>query len=116
MRETNKRAIGKRGEEVAIQYLLKQGVLLLDQNFYFSGGEIDLIVKDGEYICFIEVKYRTNTKLGYPSESVGITKQRKIRFGARQYLYRHHQLESTPCRFDVISIIDQEITWIKNAF
>lgn len=116
MKKTNKRDVGKQGEETAKQFLLQKGIPILEENFYFHGGEIDLIAKEEEYICFIEVKYRTDTKSGYPEEAVNRTKQHRIRLGAGQYLYQKQLPTETACRFDIISILGQEITWIKNAF
>ncbi len=93
-----------------------QGAQILEQNFYFHGGELDIVAKDDEYLCFIEVKYRKNQNFGSPEEAVTLAKQRKILQGARRYLYQNHLPSDTPCRFDVISIYNEEISWIKNAF
>ena len=112
----NKRSLGAEKEELAMEYLKEQGVKLLAKNFYFRGGELDLIVKDGEYVCFIEVKYRKSLSYGYPEEAVTLAKQKKILQGARFFLYQNHFPAETPCRFDVISIYKEEISWVKNAF
>jgi len=110
------RSLGTEKEMLAVEYMKQQGAILLEQNFYFRGGEIDLIIKDGEYICFIEVKYRNSRNYGFPEEAVTPAKQKKIIQGARIYLYRNHYPSDTPCRFDVISVYKDEITWIKDAF
>ena len=112
----NKRKLGSEKEELAIAYLTEQGIKILARNFYFRGGELDLIVKDGEYICFIEVKYRKNDRFGCPEDSVTFAKQKKMIKGARQYLYSKKYPEQIPCRFDVIAIHQEDITWIQNAF
>jgi len=112
----NKRSLGTEKELLAVEYLKEQGVEVLESNFYFRGGELDLIVKDGEYLCFVEVKYRKSSSYGLPEEAVTISKQRKIIQGAKLYLYRNKYPLDTPCRFDVISIFQNEITWIKDAF
>lgn len=112
----NKRSLGNEKEELAVSYLKEQKAVILAQNFYFRGGEIDLIVKDGEYVCFIEVKYRKNTRFGAPEEAVTLSKQKKIIQGARYYLYKNKYPTDIPCRFDVISVYGEEITWIKDAF
>ena len=112
----NKRQLGTEKEEQAAAYVMECGATLLAKNFFFHGGEVDLIIKDGEYICFIEVKYRKSSKYGYPEEAVTIAKQRKILQGAKLFLYRNQYPVDTPCRFDVISICKDEITWIKDAF
>lgn len=112
----NKRSLGTEKEILAIEYIQNRGAILLTKNFYFHGGEIDLIIKDGEYICFIEVKYRKSKEYGLPEEAVTISKQKKIIQGAKLYLYRNKFPSDTPCRFDVISVFREEITWIKDAF
>lgn len=112
----NKRSLGTEKEELAIEYLKNQGAVLLARNFYFHGGELDLIVKDKDYLCFVEVKYRKSKSYGFPEEAVTKTKQKKMIQGAKVYLYQNHYASDTPCRFDVISIYQEEITWIKDAF
>ena len=112
----NKRKLGNEKEELAAAYLKEQGVQMLDKNFYFHGGELDLVAKDGEYLCFIEVKYRRNSRFGSPEAAVTTAKQRKIIHGAKVYLYQKRYPEETPCRFDVVSICREEIRWIPDAF
>ena len=112
----NKRSLGLLKEELAAQHLINQGADILERNFYFRGGELDLIAKDGEYLCFVEVKYRKSTSFGFPEEAVTYTKQKKMLSGARYYLYKNHYPADTPCRFDIISIYGEEILWIKDAF
>ncbi len=113
---SNKRQVGSHYEQLAADYLIKNGVQILERNFRCSQGELDLIVRDGRYLVFIEVKYRTTVSKGEPLESVNLRKQQRIRNAARYYLYQHRYGEDTPCRFDVISILDGEIRWIQNAF
>lgn len=112
----NKRGLGTEKETLAVAYLKEQNAELLTKNFYFRGGEIDLIAKDGEYVCFIEVKYRKNNCFGFPEEAVTLSKQKKIIQGAKVYLYQNRYSADTPCRFDVISVSGNNITWIKDAF
>lgn len=112
----NKRRIGSRYEEQAAAYLRQQGLIIQAQNYRNRYGEIDLIAKDGDYLVFIEVKYRRDEDKGNPFEAVSGGKQQRIRNTARYYLYQHRYREETPCRFDVIGILAREIRWIKNAF
>ena len=112
----NKRSLGAEKEELAVAYLTEQKAEILSRNFYFRGGEIDLIAKDGEYVCFIEVKYRKNSKFGAPEEAVTLSKQKKIIQGAKVYLYQNRYPADTPCRFDVIAVSKENVTWIKDAF
>lgn len=112
----NKRSLGTEKEELAAAYLTEQGAAVLTKNFYFRGGELDIVAKDGEYLCFVEVKYRKSKAYGFPEEAVTSEKQRKIIQGAKVFLYQKRYPANTPCRFDVISIYNEEITWIKDAF
>lgn len=112
----NKRALGTQYEEITAEYLTQQGAQILERNFRCRQGEIDLIIKDGAYLVFVEVKYRSSLKNGDPAEAVTSVKQERIRTAARYYLYQNRYGEDTPCRFDVIRILRGEINWIKNAF
>ena len=108
---------GDRAEELACQYLLAQGLTLLDRNYLCKGGEIDLIMRDDNYLVFIEVKFRKNSQYGNPAEHVTNSKQRRIIHTARDYLQKHSKLAKLPVRFDVIAIQHQDdINWIKSAF
>ena len=112
----NKRQIGGEYERLAAEYVKSKGIYILEMNFRNRGGEIDIIAKDGEYICFIEVKYRTTNEWGSPLEAVNYRKQQQIRKVALFYLMCHGFHEWTPCRFDVIAFEGNEITHIENAF
>lgn len=112
----NKRLIGKEKETIASDFLRTKGYHILQQNFQCRSGEIDIIAKDQEYYVFIEVKYRKNNVLGSPEDAIDIRKIRKISQTARFYLLKNHLSEYTPCRFDVVSILNQEMQLITNAF
>lgn len=112
----NKRVLGFEQERKACEYLVSQGYRILKTNFYCHAGEIDIIAKDGDYLCFAEVKYRQNASEGYPEEAVDKRKIRRISKSALFYMNMAGYGEYTPCRFDVISILDDKITLIKNAF
>lgn len=112
----NKRKTGKEKEALAGEYLRRQGYEIVDTNFYGRFGEIDIIAKEAETLVFTEVKYRKSERLGNPFEAVDIRKQKKICQTALYYLAKHHISGDTPCRFDVIGIIGENITHIKDAF
>lgn len=111
----NKRITGSQYEALAARYLNEQGLEVLEQNYRSRQGEIDLIARDGEYLVFIEVKYRKNDSLGFPEEAVAPRKQQRIARTAGYYLYRQGYGD-IPCRFDVIAILGNRIRWIKHAF
>lgn len=94
----------------------EQGYRVLEKNYRCPGGEIDLIARDGDYLVFAEVKYRSSQARGWPEEAVNPEKQQRIRRAARFYLYRNHYGEDTPCRFDVVGILGERVRLIRNAF
>lgn len=112
----NTRKIGTEYEERAAEFLKGQGVSILERNFRCRMGEVDIISKDGDVICFVEVKYRKGNKAGFPEEAVSRTKQRVISRTADFYRMKKGLPEDRPYRFDVISIMGEETVWHKNAF
>lgn len=112
----NNRALGGEKELMAARYLVSKGYEILEMNFRNRRGEIDIIAKDSEYLVFIEVKYRKNASAGYPAEAVNEKKQRTISLVADYYMLRYGIASGTPCRFDVIAILGDEITHYENAF
>lgn len=112
----NKRQIGGKQENKASDYLREQGYEIIEHNFFSRYGEIDLIVRDDEYLVFVEVKYRKDERVGYPEEAINTSKMRNIHRTANWYMMKHQIPEDTPCRFDVVVILGEEIRVIKNAF
>ena len=117
---TQKIKLGQIGEEAAVAFLKRQGYHILERNFRNKLGEIDIIAKDDDMICFVEVKTRKSEAFGSPFESVTATKQRKIIHVALSYLKAKGREESK-ARFDVVAVFLEEgsperIEIIKNAF
>lgn len=113
----NKRKIGSDYEKKAVEYLRQQGFSVLEQNFYSRSGEIDIIARDGRYLVFVEVKYRSSTFCGDPLEAVNAKKQKRICRTAFYFCVSHGYWDTTPCRFDVIAMLgENEIVHIKDAF
>jgi len=115
---SNKVETGFYGQDIAEEYLLNKGMKLLEANFRTRQSEIDLIMQDGEYIVFIEVKYRRSLKYGLPREAISTSKQKKILHAAKYYASRSNAEQDY--RFDVVEIIetnkDLQINHIENAF
>lgn len=109
--------LGNCGENLAYNYLKKQGLIILEKNYKNKIGEIDIICynKSDNEICFIEVKTRSSNKFGLPCEAVNFRKQNKIKNVAKVYLITHKKL-SSKVRFDVVEILDGDINYIKYAF
>jgi putative endonuclease len=112
----NTRAKGAFYEQKAREYLKTQGYRILASNYRCRAGEIDLIARQGDYLVFIEVKYRHDGAKGSGLEAVDIRKQRRILRAARWYLMEKHIDPEQPCRFDVLSFCGEEITLIRDAF
>lgn len=112
----NKRAVGKKYEDLATEYLLNNGYTILVRNFSDRKHEIDIIAKKDVYLVFVEVKYRKTLRNGNPAEAVTKTKQKGIYQCARYFMYKNEIPEDTPCRFDVIAILGEEITHYEDAF
>ncbi len=112
----NTREKGAQKEQQVCAYLLSEGVEILERNFRARQGEIDIIGRDGDYLVFFEVKYRTGTSRGSAAEAVGNVKQKKICRTADYYRVLHHCAEDTPIRFDVVAVDAEKLRWIKNAF
>jgi putative endonuclease len=109
---------GRAFEHKACHYLQQQGLELLAQNYHCPGGEIDLIMRDGEYLVFIEVRYRRHTTYGNGVESIDWRKQQRLIACAGRYLQQQHTTRAV--RFDVISFSQnrgkETLEWIKDAF
>lgn len=112
----NRRAVGSEKEQLAKEYLEKQGYQILECNFYSRYGEIDIIAKDERWLVFLEVKYRKSLSGGYPAEAVDHKKRQKIYRTAQYYLYKNRLPDSTPCRFDVVAIQGDKMELIKDGF
>jgi len=116
-----KRQKGNYWEQKAQEYLKRKGMSSLTRNYYSRFGEIDLIMKDGGTIVFVEVKYRKSAAFGGAIASITNKKQQNLTKTATIYL-QQAQLNAynTPCRFDIVTIEGEEdsptITWLKNAF
>jgi putative endonuclease len=109
---------GQAGENQACRYLEIRGLILIERNYRCRMGELDLIMRDGEYLVFVEVRSRSNRNYGNPAETVTRYKQNRLIRTAAYYLQRH-QL-NVPCRFDIIAISNPQnkiyLEWIKDAF
>lgn len=122
--EGHNKKVGNYGEDKAEAYLRRRGYKILERNFRAGrGGEIDIIAKDIKgVIAFVEVKTRTNRKMGDPSEAVNYYKKKNIINTALKYISQKNLYE-TDARFDVIEVIpyngiirNVRINHIKDAF
>lgn len=107
---------GRIGEERAAEYLKERGVKILERNFRDRDGEIDIIGEKDGILLFCEVKYRGTDCWGDPAEAVTARKQKSICRTALYYLHRTGRGIHIPVRFDVISVTEEGIDWIQDAF
>ncbi len=116
----NKRNIGDDTEQLACEFISSRGAAILERNYRCRQGEVDIIAKDEEYLCFIEVKYRKNDSFGPPQEAVSYRKRQHICKVSTFYLYSKYKSLDISVRYDVIAISPQDnkltFNWIKNAF
>lgn len=108
--------IGAQAEIQACEFLKSKGLLLIEKNFLSTVGEIDLIMKDGNEIVFVEVRSRNHSNLSHVIESVDFNKQQRIIRAALLYFKIKKYNDNVNCRFDVIAIHQTKLEWIKNAF
>jgi len=111
---------GRRAEDRAIAYLVGAGLRVLDRNVRAGRGEIDVIMRDGPALVFVEVRCRRSAKYGGAAETIGPVKQRRLIAAAHRFLQAHRPYRDCPCRFDVVEILgeesDAEVKWIRDAF
>lgn len=112
----NNRITGSYYETQVAAFLEAQGMTIMEKNFRCRMGEIDLIARDGSYLVFIEVKFRSSGSAGYALEAIDRRKIGRIRKTAGFYLYSNRLPEETPCRFDTVGVDGKTITYIKDAF
>ena len=110
--------IGFAAEEQARQYLMLQGLKWMTSNYHCRWGELDLVMREGEQLVFVEVRARSLTSFGGAAASITYSKQKKLLKTASHYLLVNKLYEKQPTRFDVLSLEGKplKIQWIKNAF
>jgi putative endonuclease len=110
---------GKSGEKIAVNFLKENGYKILSQNYKTKLGEVDIVAKDKDTFCFVEVKTRRSDKFGMPQEAVNFAKKRQISKAALNFLKTNSLLDKK-ARFDVVSVIYSEdkpkVDLIKDAF
>lgn len=118
----NNRSFGTLGEEKAKGYLENKGYKILNKNYRVGKlGEIDIIAKDQDTLCFIEVKTRSNERFGTPAQAVSVHKQATIVKIAQIYMQRYNY-HDIPIRFDIVEVFmdrqgnTKDINLIKSAF
>jgi len=115
-----KKQVGNRGEDIAVNFFSQKGFEIIERNYRYGHGEIDIVVKDGEILVFVEVKTRKNLEFGPPELAITKSKQRQVRKISEAYLVDKN-ISNTDCRIDVVAILlrknlPPKINHIENAF
>lgn len=108
---------GVQAELLAAQFLQQKGLILVQQNYRCRYGEIDLVMRDGDALVFVEVRLRSRADFGGAAASIGAAKQAKLIRTAQHYLAAQPRMSA--CRFDAMLLHAQDgsqMEWIKNAF
>ncbi len=110
---TSKQVSGDAAEDAALAFLRGEGLRQVERNFRCKGGEIDLIMQDGDTLVFVEVRQRSKDRFGGALASVTRAKQRRLIVAAQIFLQRYRMPPA--CRFDVIGYDGDRMNWLKNA-
>jgi putative endonuclease len=114
---TTTQLTGSNAEDAGLAFLSAKGLELVARNFRCKGGEIDLIMKVGTEVVFVEVRLRTHKGFGGAAASVSSAKQRRLRIAAQYFLLKNYGPKNWPaCRFDVLAHELNGINWIQGAF
>lgn len=108
------RGKGAEAEQRAVEYLAGRGLKLVVRNHHCRGGEIDLVMREGNVLVFVEVRSRAPSRFGGAAESITAAKRARIVLAARDFLARRGI--DAPCRFDAVLLDGDELSWIRNAF
>lgn len=112
-RQSSKQQQGRLGEERALTYLIAQGLTLVQANYSCKCGEIDLILRDGAALVFVEVRQRASATHGGAAASITPAKIARVVRAAQTYLLRFARMP--PCRIDVVAIDGDRLDWLRDA-
>ena len=110
-------AVGRRGEQIAADYLARRGLRIMFRNYRCRGGELDLVALHGEELVFVEVRSRTAADWGDAVESVNGTKKRRWVHAARCFCAQHPEFSDLAMRFDLVAMQghDSVVSWIQDS-
>jgi len=105
---------GRYGENIAKEYLIKKGYVFIEANFENKIGEIDLIMSDEDWLVFVEVKYKSDDRLGIPEEMISPNKIWQVKRVAESYLIERKVKYFEKFRLDAVCILGKEIRHYEN--
>lgn len=103
---------GRLAEDRALDYLQRKGLVLIDRNARSRRGEIDLVMRDGATLVFVEVRQRRSQRFGGAAASIGAAKRARLWRSAEYYLLRYPHPPA--CRFDAICIDGESLVWLRH--
>ncbi len=107
--------VGASAEHLAAELLVQRGYRIVERNFRCGSGELDIVARDGEVLCFIEVRSRSNADHGHAVEAVDRKKQRQVARVAMHYIgLRNPQFDRS--RFDVVAVTGDDVLLIQDAW
>jgi putative endonuclease len=109
-------AAGRAAEARALWHFRLRGYRVLDRNAWTGGNELDLVVRRGQKLAFVEVKAKGGGRFGDPLEMVTEEKQRRLRRAAEAWLASHPECASLEARFDVVAVRDGRLECLRQAF
>ena len=98
------KGLGSYGERVAVQRLVRQGMVLVDRNWRCELGEVDLVLRDGDVLVFCEVKTRSSAAYGHPLEAVTPVKGERLRHLAARWV-EEHGVDPPEIRVDLVGVL-----------
>lgn len=107
--------IGDAAEDAALAHLRAAGLVLVERNWRCRGGEIDLVMREGGTLVFVEVRHRSDASHGDGLQSVGAGKRRRLRTAIRAWLGAHPAERLAPVRIDVLADGAGGLRWVKGA-
>ncbi|HUP91795.1 MAG TPA: YraN family protein [Solimonas sp.] len=108
---------GAAEEDIALRHLEQRGLVAVARNWRCRGGELDLVMRDGDTLVIAEVRMRGNPAFGSAAESVGARKQARLVHATRLFLAAHGQFAQSPVRFDVVALDGAgRLEWLRGAF
>ena len=116
----DRNAIGARVERAASAFLQRKGLIEVAANARYRDGELDLVMRDGATLVFVEVRHRRSDGHGGGAASVDAGKRRRLVRAAQRFLLAHPQYAELPCRFDVVEASGDpeapQLNWLRDAF
>lgn len=114
----DRRQRGAAVEAAACEYLRAAGLQPVAANARYRGGELDLVMRDGNSLVFVEVRYRRSNAFGGGAASIDARKRQRLVRAAQLFLAAHPALANLPCRFDVVEAEGDppQLRWIRDAF